>query len=71
MWHMMKEVVLEPLLRRLGTAVGGYLVGMGVDATSTGQIVTGLTVAVLVGVDLLISARERGRVMEKGSKGGY
>ena len=46
--------LLKPIAARLGTAIGGVLVGMGVEAHTTEQISLGLTAAVLVLGDLIV-----------------
>lgn len=57
MLTVIKETILQPLVRRLGTFVGAYLIGVGVHNDSVNTIVAGMTAAVLVGVDLIMSNR--------------
>lgn len=51
--------LLGPIVRRGGTAVSSFLVGLGVAQTSTEQIVLGLSTAVMVAAELALSAKAR------------
>ena len=45
--------MLEPLVTRLGTIGGTWLVAQGIPADTTQQIVTGISALALVGVDMI------------------
>jgi hypothetical protein len=49
----------QPIMRRIGTAAGGYLVGVGVATEVANTIVLGLIAAMGVGIDLINSSAER------------
>lgn len=51
--------LVKPAVRRLGTGLGGYLVGLGVHENLATQIATGAVALALVGIDLWQSHRER------------
>lgn len=51
--------LVKPAVRRLGTGLGGYLVGLGVQENLSTQIATGAVALALVGIDLWQSHRER------------
>lgn len=57
--------VIDPITRRLGTALAAYLVALGVQAQTVDAIVLGLTALAGVGVDLLLSHFERTRRVAK------
>lgn len=59
--------LVNPLLSKIGTGLGLFLVGNSVNAETTEQIVTGFIAAGLVGVDLLID-KIRDRTQKKGNK---
>jgi hypothetical protein len=48
-----------PLTRRLGTALGAYLVAQGIGSDPAEQIVTGVLAAIAVGIDLAMSYLNR------------
>lgn len=52
---------IKPLVRRAGTAVSGYLLGLGVTAQSVDVIVAGVTTLLLVSVDLTLSHLDKGK----------
>lgn len=49
----------KPLIRRVGTAFGAYLLTIGVQGDTQVQIVAGLTASLSVALDLLLSHRNR------------
>lgn len=55
----MKQFLLQemakPMLRRVGTAIGGYLIGMGYAASVVDPIVAGLAAAGGIAIDLAMS----------------
>lgn len=51
--------VLDPVTRRLGTAVAAYLVALGVEAQTVDAITLGITAAAGLGIDLLLSHLSR------------
>lgn len=51
--------VIRPLSRRVGTAFGSYLLGLGVHSETTTQIVAGATALGAVLVDLAFSHYNR------------
>ena len=53
------EEVAKPILRRLGTFVGGALVSYGIAAETSSQIVVGLVALGGVLIDLLLSHANR------------
>lgn len=53
------QEILKPVIRRLGTAAGAYLAGIGVAATTVEQIVLGGTALAAVTLELLLSNRDR------------
>ena len=60
--EMLNEIYLQiakPMVRRLGTFFGGYLVSVGVASDTATQIATGAVAAVLVAVDLVQSKISR------------
>lgn len=57
MLDFMKETILGPLARRLGTFAGAYLLSLGVNQHDTNTIIAGLTCAVLVAFDLIAAYR--------------
>lgn len=59
MYSIMVKQIMQPILRRLGTVLTGFLIGTGVPQETTAQIVMGLTALVLVGVDLALSAYDK------------
>ena len=59
MWNWVLTELLKPALRRLGTALGAYLVGAGVAADTVDLIVGGVLAAIGVAFDLFMSNRDR------------
>ena len=54
MWKLFVSEVTKPIARRVGSIASGYLISVGVSQDVTTTIVTGLTAAILVGVDLAV-----------------
>lgn len=59
------EHVLRPALSRLGTAAAALLIALGADASLAGQVATGATALVLIGVDLTLSYFNRKRAVKR------
>lgn len=53
--------LLDPIARRIGTGVSGYLIGAGVESDTVNVIATGLVAALGVIVDLALSHKARAR----------
>lgn len=51
--------LIRPMVRRLGTGLGAFLAGAGVAAEPIQQIQLGVAAAAAVGIELLLSNRER------------
>lgn len=49
------QSIVGPSVRRLGTAVGAWLVGLGMDADVSAQVQVGFVAAVLFAIDLAAS----------------
>lgn len=54
----MNEFV-KPLSRRAGTAIGGYLVAIGVSGDQAATIAAGAVALIGVAIDLALSYKER------------
>lgn len=50
---------VKPLVERLGTMLAAFLIARGLDADMVAQLLNAVVAAMLVGVDLLISAVNR------------
>lgn len=48
--------LLRPLLERVGTAFAAYLIAKGLDGDQVSQFVNSIFAALLVGLDLIVSA---------------
>ena len=59
MLKIIKQNIIFPATRRIGTALAAWLVARGVDAAPSEQIAVGGMALVLVMVDLFISWYER------------
>ena len=57
-YFILKQLV-EPAMRRIGSAGSAYLIGIGVAASSVEQIMLGLSAALAVGLELVLSAKAR------------
>lgn len=57
MVDFLKETVVGPLARRLGTFAGAYLLSYGVNQHDTNTIVAGIVAAALVACDLFAAYR--------------
>lgn len=64
MWWLLTSEIIKPLSRRVGTAVGAFLVGLGVAQDVATVIAAGAAALVGVVVDLVRSHTER----KKGDK---
>ncbi|MET2831590.1 hypothetical protein [Mesorhizobium shangrilense] len=53
MKNMLVRSVVVPVVTRLGTALGAYLVAKGLDGDLADQLVNGLIAIFLVGCDLI------------------
>ena len=49
----------KPIIRRLGTAMSGTLVGLGIAADQAVQVETAATALLLIVADLILSGMER------------
>ena len=54
-WPVVRENIVMPLLRRVGTMAGTALVAVGADSTLTEQAFTGFVALGLIGFDLLLA----------------
>lgn len=54
MKNVLLRSVVVPLVSRLGTALGAYLVAKGLDGDLADQLVNGMLAIVLVGCDLFV-----------------
>lgn len=50
---------LKPTVRRLGTGVSAYLIGMGAAATVAQQITLGFVALAMFLIELVLSSKER------------
>lgn len=62
MLDFVKETILGPLARRLGTFAGAYLLSQGVNQHDVNTIIAGLTCACLVAFDLIAAYRSGHKV---------
>jgi hypothetical protein len=53
MKHALLRSVVVPVLTRIGTALGAYLVAKGLDGDLADQLINGLIAILLVGCDLI------------------
>ena len=60
-FNILLDKVVQPMLRRMGTAFAVYLVTLGVGAEVADQIALGATALAGVGVDLALSAADKKR----------
>jgi len=59
MLDVLKTEVLQPVTRRLGFALAGFLVAKGIDADLANQIATGVMATALALSDLALSRAQR------------
>lgn len=57
MGDFLKETVVGPIARRLGTLAGGYMLSLGVNQHDSSTIAAGAVCAVLVAFDLVMAYR--------------
>lgn len=63
--------VVNPLVRRVGTAAAVYLVAQGLDSALVEQLVNAATALLLVGVDLLLARFYRQAVVKSAGPQSY
>jgi hypothetical protein len=62
MIQKLAENILYPIARRIGSAAGGYLIGLGVSETVLIQTEIIMAAAAAIGVDLIASYVNRNKV---------
>ncbi|RWN95667.1 MAG: hypothetical protein EOS05_12855 [Mesorhizobium sp.] len=53
MKHVILKTIVVPIVTRIGTGIGAYLMAKGLDGGLADQLVNGLLAVVLVGCDLI------------------